>query len=88
MSNWRYKRGADLTNEMLDDFHQYLTPDGYKYLVERAEKETAEFGAVTCVASLVNPNTGYIIQKQYYLGGDESCPPFELNACMCGVDSL
>ena len=88
MSNWRYKRGTDLTNEMLDDFRPHLTPDGYASLVERAEETVVDSGAVTCIASLVDPNTGDIIQKQYYLGGDESCPPFELNACMCGVDSL
>ena len=88
MSNWSYKRGADLTREMLNDFQAYLTPTGYEMIINRVKEETPIFGAVTCIASLTNPETGNIIQKQYFLGGDESCAPFELNACMCGVDSL
>lgn len=88
MSNWSYRRGADLTMVMLNDFRPHMTEIGYKRLVKRAQRETSAFGAVTCIASLTNPETGNIIQKQYFLGGDESCAPFELNACMCGVESL
>ncbi len=88
MSNVTYKRGADLTREMLDDFRQYLTAEGYGFLLKAAQEDVEDFGAVTCIASIHAIDNGDILQKQYFLGGDESCPMFELNACMCGVESL
>ncbi len=91
MNNITYKRGADLTLEMVDEFRLYLRPDGYlgfPRFLAGVQKKVAKYGAVTCIASLSEPETGNVIQRQYYLGGDESCPVYELNACMCGVESL
>ncbi len=88
MSNVTYKRGADLTREMLDDFRAYLTPSGYEGLVRKTKERVEEFGVVTCIASIHAIDNGDILQKQYFLGGDEDCVMFELNACMCGVESL
>lgn len=81
-------RGADLTAQMLKDFKPFVKDfTAFERVVRDTEKEMGS--PVIIIESYPFPDgRPGVMEKRYYFEEDTSCPDWEINAIVSGVDSL